>query len=93
LTPPAASKLVRRGRLETETRQIIKALPEGKSSSAQRQIQKMTGLPYGKFGNFSPTSPSPRACRRVSQKIEKDKKLKKNIIKLEKQINLSRMKT
>jgi vacuolar-type H+-ATPase subunit I/STV1 len=34
-----------------------------------------------------------QACRRISQKIEKDKKLKKNIIRLEKQINLSRMKT
>ena len=34
-----------------------------------------------------------QACRRVAQKIEKDKKLKKKIVRLEKQINLSRMKT
>jgi chromosomal replication initiation ATPase DnaA len=34
-----------------------------------------------------------QACRRVAQKIEKDKKLKKKIERLEKQINLSRMKT
>ena len=34
----------------------------------------------------------PQACRRIAQKIEKDKKLKK-IVRLEKQINLSRMKT
>ncbi len=34
-----------------------------------------------------------QACRRVAQKIEKDKKLKKKIVKLEKQIDLSRMKT
>ena len=34
-----------------------------------------------------------QACRRVAQKIEKDKKLKKKIASLEKQINLSRMKT
>ena len=34
-----------------------------------------------------------QACRRVVQKIEKDKKLKKKIVRLEKQINLSRMKT
>ncbi len=33
------------------------------------------------------------ACRRVAQKIEKDRKLKKKIAILEKQINLSRMKT
>jgi DNA-directed RNA polymerase specialized sigma subunit len=34
-----------------------------------------------------------QACRRAAQKIEKDKKLKKKIDRLEKQINLSRMKT
>jgi hypothetical protein len=34
-----------------------------------------------------------QACRPVAQKIEKDKKLKKKIARLEKQINLSRMKT
>jgi REP element-mobilizing transposase RayT len=34
-----------------------------------------------------------QACRRVAQKIEKDKKLKKKILRLEKQINMSRMKT
>ena len=34
-----------------------------------------------------------QACRRVAQKTEKDKKLKKKIARLEKQINLSRMKT
>ena len=34
-----------------------------------------------------------QACRRVAQKIEKDKKLKKKIAILEKQMNLSRMKT
>jgi len=31
-----------------------------------------------------------QACRRVAQKIEKDKKLKKESVRLEKQINLSR---
>ncbi len=34
-----------------------------------------------------------QAYRRVAQKIEKDKKLKNKIVRLEKQINLSRMKT
>ncbi len=34
-----------------------------------------------------------QSCRRVAQKIEKDKKLKKKIDRLEKQINMSRMKT
>jgi chromosomal replication initiation ATPase DnaA len=34
-----------------------------------------------------------QAGRRMAQKIEKDKKLKKKIAKIEKQINLSRMKT
>ena len=34
-----------------------------------------------------------QACRRVAQKVEKDKKLKKKIVRLEKQIKLSRMKT
>ncbi len=34
-----------------------------------------------------------QACRRVAQKIEKDKKLKKRMVRLEKQIKLSRMKT
>ena len=34
-----------------------------------------------------------QCCRRVAQKIEKDKKLKKKIDRLEKQINVSRMKT
>jgi chromosomal replication initiation ATPase DnaA len=34
-----------------------------------------------------------QACRLVAQKIEKDKNLKKKIVKLEKQIDLSRMKT
>ena len=34
-----------------------------------------------------------QACKRVAQKIEKDKKLKKMIDRLEKQINMSRMKT
>ena len=34
-----------------------------------------------------------QACRRLAYKIEKDKKLQKRIERLEKQINLSRMKT
>ncbi len=34
-----------------------------------------------------------QACRRIAQKIEKDEKLKKRIVRLEKQINMSRMKT
>ena len=34
-----------------------------------------------------------QVCRRVAQKIEKDKKLKSKIVRLEKQIKLSRMKT
>jgi putative transposase len=34
-----------------------------------------------------------KASRRVAQKIEKDKKLKRQIDKIEKKINLSRMKT
>ena len=34
-----------------------------------------------------------QSCRRVAQKTEKDKKLKKKIDRLEKQINMSRMKT
>ena len=34
-----------------------------------------------------------QSCRRVAQKIEKDKKLKKKIDRLEKQIYMSRMKT
>ena len=34
-----------------------------------------------------------QACRRVAQKVEKDKKLKKKIVRLEKQIKLSRMKS
>ena len=34
-----------------------------------------------------------QACRRVAQNIEKDKKLKKRIAKIEKQIDLSKMKT
>ena len=34
-----------------------------------------------------------KACKRVAYRIEKDKKLKKKIERLEKQINLSRMKT
>jgi chromosomal replication initiation ATPase DnaA len=34
-----------------------------------------------------------QSCRRVAQKMEKDKKLKKKIDRLEKQINVSRMKT
>jgi hypothetical protein len=34
-----------------------------------------------------------QSCKRVAQKIEKDKKLKKEIGRLEKKINMSRMKT
>jgi len=34
-----------------------------------------------------------QACRRVAQKLEKDKKLKEKIVRLEMQLNLSRMKT
>ncbi len=34
-----------------------------------------------------------QACKRVAQKTEKDKKLKKKIVRLKKQINLSKMKT
>jgi len=34
-----------------------------------------------------------QASRRVAQKIEKDKKLKRKLYKIEKKINLSRMKT
>ena len=34
-----------------------------------------------------------QACRRVAQKIEKDKKLKQKVFRLEKKINLSKMMT
>jgi hypothetical protein len=51
-------------------------------------IKKEIGLHFG-IGESGVS----QACRRVAQKTEKDKKLKKKIVRLEKQINLSRMKT
>jgi hypothetical protein len=56
LTPAAVSKLVSRGRLETETREIAKELPEVNESSVRRRFQRVTRYQYRMFGNFSPTS-------------------------------------
>jgi chromosomal replication initiation ATPase DnaA len=49
---------------------------------------KEIGLPFG-IGESGVS----HSCRRVAQKIEKDKKLNKKINRLEKQIYMSRMKT
>ena len=58
LTPSAVSKLVSRGRLETETRDIGKELPEVKYSSAGKRVRRVTYQQCRIFGNLSPTSPS-----------------------------------
>jgi chromosomal replication initiation ATPase DnaA len=57
--------------------------------------QRYTGKKLKEIGlHFSiGASGVSQACRRVAHKIKKDKKLKKKIERLEKQINLSRMKT
>ena len=57
--------------------------------------QKYTGKKLKEIGlHFSiGESGVSQACRRVTRRIEEDKKLKKKIAILEKKINLSRMKT
>ena len=57
--------------------------------------QRYTGKKLREIGSHFGIGESgvSQVCRRVAQKIEKDKKLKKKIAILEKQIILSRMKT
>ncbi len=57
--------------------------------------QRYTGKKLKEIGLYFGIGESgvSQAIKRVAQKIETDKKLKKKIVRLEKQINLSRMKT
>ena len=79
--------------MKRDVEEIIKSI-KSKNKLKQRECKicgkklKEIGLHFG-IGDSGVS----QACRRVAQKIENDKKLKKKILRLEKKLNKSRMKT
>ena len=95
---PALKELVKKASMQDIFEIVESAFPQDESLARTLKMylcQKYTskklkeiGLQFG-IGESGVS----QSCRRVVQKIEKDKKLKKKIDRLEKQIYMSRMKT
>ena len=95
---PALKELVKKTSVQDIFKEVELVLTEDKSLARNVKMylcQRYTGKKLKEIGLYFGIGESgvSQACRRVAQKIEKDKKLKKKIERLEKQINLSRMKT
>jgi REP element-mobilizing transposase RayT len=95
---PALKELVKKTSIEDLFKEVELVFTEDKVLARNVKMyvcQRYTGKKLKEIGLHFGIGESgvSQACRRVAQKIEKDKKLKKKIVKLQKQINLSRMKT
>ena len=95
---PALKELVKKTSMQDIFDEVEVVLNEDKNLTRNIKIylcQRYTGNKLKEIGLQFGIGESgvSQACRRVANKIEKDKKLKKKIERLEKQINLSRMKT
>jgi major membrane immunogen (membrane-anchored lipoprotein) len=95
---PALKELVQKPSMKDIYEEVGLVLTEDKSLARNVKMylcQRNTGKKLKDIGLHFGIGESgvSQACKRVAHRIEKDKKLKKKIERLEKQINLSRMKT
>jgi hypothetical protein len=95
---PALKELVQKPSMRDIFEEVELVLIEDKSLARNVKMylcQRNTGKKLKDIGLHFGIGESgvSQACKRVAHRIEKDKKLKKKIERLEKQINLSRMKT
>ena len=95
---PALIELVKKPSIEDIFKQAELVFTKDKVMARNVKIylcQRYTGKKLMEIGSHFGIGESgvSQACRRVAQKIEKDKMLKKKIVGLAKQINMSRMKT
>jgi putative transposase len=95
---PALKELVKKTSMQDIFKEVELVFINDKALSRNVKMylcQRYTGKKLKEIGLHFGIGESgvSQACRRVAHKIEKDKKLKKKIERLEKQINLSRMKT
>ena len=95
---PALKELVKKTSIQDIFEKVELVFPKEKVLARNVKMylcQRNTGKKLKEIGLHFGIGESgvSQASRRVAQKIEKDKKLKKKIVRLEKQINLSRMKT
>ena len=95
---PALKELVKKTSIEDIFKEVELVFTEDRVLARNVKMylcQRYTGKKLKEIGLHFGIGESgvSQACRRVAQKIEKDKKLKKKIVGLEKKINLSRMKT
>jgi REP element-mobilizing transposase RayT len=95
---PALKELAKKNSIQSIFEEVDLVLLKDKVMARNVKMylcQRYTGTKLKEIGSHFGIGESgvSQACRRVAQKIEKDKKLKKMIVRLEKQLNLSRMKT
>ena len=95
---PALKELVKKASMQDIFEAVESVFPQDKALARNVKMylcQKYTGKKLKEIGLQFGIGESgvSQSCRRVTQKIEKDKKLKKKIDRLEKQMNMSRMKT
>jgi putative transposase len=95
---PALKELVKKASMQDIFEEVEGVFTEDKAMARKVKMylcQRYTGTRLKKIGLHFGIGESgvSQACRRVAQNIEKDKKLKKRIAKIEKQIDLSKMKT
>jgi putative transposase len=95
---PALRELVQKASVQDIFEAVESAFPRDKALARNVKMylsQKYTGKKLKEIGLQFGIGESgvSQSCRRVSQQMEKDKKLKKKIERLEKQIYMSRMKT
>jgi hypothetical protein len=95
---PALKELVKKASMQDIFETVALVFTQDKALARNVKMylcQKYTGKKLKEIGwQFGiGESGVSQSCKRVAQKIEKDKKLKKKIGRLEKQINMSRMKT
>jgi putative transposase len=95
---PALKELVKKNSIQDIFEEVALVFTKDKVMARNVKMylcQRYTGKKLKEIGLHFGIGESgvSQACRRVAQKIEKDKKLKKKIVRLEKQIYLSRMKT
>jgi len=95
---PALKELVKKASMQDifETVELVFTQDKALARNAKMYLcQKYTGKKLKEIGLQFGIGESgvSQSCRRVAQKIEKDKKLKKKIDRLEQQIYMSRMKT
>jgi putative transposase len=95
---PALKELVKKASMQDifETVELVFTQNKALARNVKMYLcQKYTGKKLKEIGLQFGIGESgvSQSCKRVAQKIEKDKKLKKKIGRLEKQIDMSRMKT